>query len=161
MKGAVSIVTLGCKVNQQESEALAREFAALGFAVTNEPGKADAVIVNSCTVTRVSDQKTRQMARRAKAENPAALVFVIGCYPQIAADELLKMPEVDGIVPATEKERTAQIVAARTDLQKSLNVDLERIRDAREKDYQSAAFVSDDRVWSDIRSVSGDLSGRP
>ncbi|MCL2493283.1 MAG: tRNA (N(6)-L-threonylcarbamoyladenosine(37)-C(2))-methylthiotransferase MtaB [Clostridiales bacterium] len=112
MRNAVSIITLGCKVNQRESEILAREFEAFGFEATDTPETADAVIVNSCTVTQVSDQKTRQMARRAKRQNPAALVFVIGCYPQVAADGLLRMPEVDGIVSQADKARTAEIVAA-------------------------------------------------
>ncbi|MDR1797713.1 MAG: tRNA (N(6)-L-threonylcarbamoyladenosine(37)-C(2))-methylthiotransferase MtaB [Clostridiales Family XIII bacterium] len=111
VKKTFAIHTLGCKVNQQESEALSRRLTGAGFEQAR--GKADIYIVNSCTVTQTADAKTRQHIRAAKAENPGAFVCVIGCYPQVAPGALLAMPEVDLVLPGPEKERAAEILVER------------------------------------------------
>ena len=74
--------TLGCKVNQYETEAMQKLFEAAGYEITPEISAADIVVVNTCTVTAVSSQKSRQMIRRAAKEN--SLVVVVGCYAQSA-----------------------------------------------------------------------------
>jgi len=104
------IITLGCKVNQQESEVLADRFNALGFAPAGKGEAAGVVVINSCTVTAVADSKTRQRIRQARAADPEALVCVIGCWPETSRDAALAMPEVDIAVGSIEKERTAEIV---------------------------------------------------
>ena len=78
----VAIYTLGCKVNQYETQALEAELERRGHTLVPFEGAADAYIVNTCTVTAVSDKKSRQMIRRARKESPAALVGVCGCYAQ-------------------------------------------------------------------------------
>jgi threonylcarbamoyladenosine tRNA methylthiotransferase MtaB len=78
----VAIHTLGCKVNQYETQALERELEARGHVLTKFTEPADVYIVNTCTVTAVSDKKSRQAIRQAKARNPGALMAVCGCYAQ-------------------------------------------------------------------------------
>jgi len=78
----IAIYTLGCKVNQYETQAMERELARRGHTLVPFEGPADAYIVNTCTVTAVSDKKSRQMIRRARKQSPDAVVAVCGCYPQ-------------------------------------------------------------------------------
>ncbi|MDR3305657.1 MAG: tRNA (N(6)-L-threonylcarbamoyladenosine(37)-C(2))-methylthiotransferase MtaB [Clostridiales Family XIII bacterium] len=106
----VGIYTLGCKVNQQESEMISRQFALLGFELAAPGERADAYIINSCTVTAAADSKSRQRIRQAKALNPDALVAVIGCYPQAAREEVARMEEVDLVLGSADKEGVADQV---------------------------------------------------
>ncbi|MBQ3134659.1 MAG: tRNA (N(6)-L-threonylcarbamoyladenosine(37)-C(2))-methylthiotransferase MtaB [Oscillospiraceae bacterium] len=78
----IAFYTLGCKVNQYETQALEQEFVRRGHVLTDFDGPADAYIINTCSVTAVSDKKSRQIIRRARKENPDAVVAVCGCYPQ-------------------------------------------------------------------------------
>ena len=95
--------TLGCKVNQYESEAMREQFAAAGFELVGEDELADVYVINTCTVTGIADRKSRQYIRRMKRLNPAAVVAVTGCYAQIGAQELWQMPEVDIVAGSGEK----------------------------------------------------------
>ncbi len=90
--------TLGCKVNQYESEALKDIFRRAGYDVVPFSEKADVYVVNSCTVTHLSDGKSRQAVRRAVRQNPGAVVAVIGCYAQMAPEKVAGIPGVDIIV---------------------------------------------------------------
>ena len=78
----IAIYTLGCKVNQYETQAMERELVRRGHALVLFEDPADAYIINTCTVTAVSDKKSRQMIRRARKQSPEAVVAVCGCYPQ-------------------------------------------------------------------------------
>ena len=83
----VAIYTLGCKVNQYETQAMEQALRERGHEVTEFTEAADAYVINTCSVTAVSDQKSRQMVRRAKKQHPDAVVAVCGCYSQTHADE--------------------------------------------------------------------------
>ncbi|MCL2111956.1 MAG: tRNA (N(6)-L-threonylcarbamoyladenosine(37)-C(2))-methylthiotransferase MtaB [Clostridiales bacterium] len=106
------IVTLGCKVNQQESEGIAAGFRALGFEEAGRGERADVCVINSCTVTAAADSKTRQRIRQARAANPAALVCVVGCWPEVEREGALAMPEVDIVLGSADKGRTAEAAYA-------------------------------------------------
>lgn len=84
----IAIYTLGCKVNQYETQALEHEITRRGDELTDFESPADAYIINTCSVTAVSDQKSRQMIRRARKNNPDAVVAVCGCYAQTHPDEV-------------------------------------------------------------------------
>ena len=84
----IGIYTLGCKVNQYETQAMERELAVRGHEVVPFEAEADAYIVNTCTVTAVSDKKSRQMIRRARKRSPQAVVAVCGCYAQTRPEEV-------------------------------------------------------------------------
>lgn len=102
--------TLGCKVNQYESEALKGIFRQAGYSIVPFSEKADVYIINTCTVTHLSDSKSRQAARRAARQNPAAMVVMMGCYAQVAPEEVEKIPEVDVIVGTDRRRELPRLI---------------------------------------------------
>ena len=90
--------TLGCKVNQYETEAMAELFADAGYEVCDFSEKADVYVINTCSVTNMGDRKSRQVIRRAKKTNPDAIVAVTGCYAQTAPDEILGIDGVNIVI---------------------------------------------------------------
>ena len=84
----IGICTLGCKVNQYETQAMEQELLRRGHGLVPFEGEADAYIINTCTVTAVSDKKSRQMIRRARKLSPEAVVAVCGCYPQTHPEDV-------------------------------------------------------------------------
>ena len=94
----VKFVTLGCKVNQVESEAMREALLAAGFQEAAGGETADVVVVNSCTVTATSDQKARQALRREKKRNPGAVAVLTGCWPQAFPQEAEEFLEADVVL---------------------------------------------------------------
>lgn len=90
----IHIHTLGCKVNQFESQALETIFTGRGHEITSDETDCDAVIINTCAVTAESVRKSRQAVRRFRAQNPAAVIGICGCWPQAEADDALKLGDV-------------------------------------------------------------------
>ena len=99
----VAFHTLGCKVNQYESEAMAQMFRGRGWDVVDEREFADVYVINTCTVTATADKKSRQYIRRMKRVNPDSVVAVTGCFSQISPDEVSKIKGVDIITGTNEK----------------------------------------------------------
>lgn len=95
--------SLDCKVNQYESEALAELFRAAGYEIVDFDSQAECYIINTCSVTSMSDRKSRQIIRRAKKNNPGAVVIVTGCYAQTAPDEVKKIDGVNLVVGTDNK----------------------------------------------------------
>ena len=87
----VAICTLGCKVNQYETQALEQELRHRGHTLTDFEETADIYVVNTCSVTAVSDKKSRQMLRQAKRRNPAAVIAAFGCYAQTHPEDVKKL----------------------------------------------------------------------
>lgn len=110
MKKTVAFYTLGCKVNQYETNAMEQQFIKNGYEIVNNTEKADIYIVNTCTVTNMAERKSRQMLRRAKEINQSAIIVVCGCYAQVAKNELEKIPEIDIILGINEKNNIVEIV---------------------------------------------------
>jgi len=102
--------TLGCKVNQYETEAMAQGFRACGYEVVDEREFADVYIINTCTVTSVADKKSRQYIRRMKKVNPESIVAVTGCYAQIKPEEVSAVEGVDIVTGTNEKSHLAEYV---------------------------------------------------
>ena len=92
----VAIYTLGCKVNQYETQAMEQELRRRGHEVVPITQAADAYVVNTCSVTAVSDQKSRQMPHRLRRQHPEAVLAVCGCYPQTHAEDVRQL-DVDHI----------------------------------------------------------------
>lgn len=105
---AMSFATLGCKLNQYETEAVAGQFRRLGWRTVPWGEDADLVLVDTCTVTDRADRKARQLIRGAVRRNPEAVVVVVGCYGQVAADELARIPGVDFVFGNREKRGLAE-----------------------------------------------------
>ena len=116
MSKVVRFVTLGCKVNQYETNAMAQKFLEKGYQIIeeitpeNEDIKPDICIINTCTVTNMSDRKSRQMLRRMKEKNPSTIVVAVGCYAQVAKEELSKIPEIDLVLGNNEKVEIVKYV---------------------------------------------------
>ena len=106
--------TLGCKVNQYETEAMAELFKKAGYDVCQYDESADVYIINTCSVTGMSDRKSRQIIRRAKKQNPDAVVAVCGCYAQTAADEVLAIDGVNVVIGTQDRKNIVEIVEAQT-----------------------------------------------
>ncbi len=112
MEKTFAIYTLGCKVNQEESAALANVFVEHGWRQLPFGEPADVCIVNTCTVTQIAEKKSRNMLRRAVAANPAAFVAATGCYVQIKPEEAAAICGVDLLLGANEKHRLFALAAA-------------------------------------------------
>lgn len=110
MKKTVSFYTLGCKVNQYETNAMEQQFIKNNYEIVENTQKADIYVINTCTVTNMAERKSRQMLRRVKEINPSAVLVVCGCYAQVAKNELEKIPEIDIILGINEKNEIVQIV---------------------------------------------------
>ncbi len=103
-----AVYTLGCRVNQYESDAVEAELEALGFEICPFTEKADVYIINTCAVTAESERKSRQIIRRARAVNPDAFILVMGCFSQIKADSVSKMDGVDYVCGNRNKLSVAE-----------------------------------------------------
>lgn len=95
--------TLGCKVNQYETEALRMKFREKGYEIVEETDFADVYVINTCTVTGLADRKSRQYIRKMKKVNPDSIVAVTGCYAQIRPDEVRAVEGVDIVTGTNEK----------------------------------------------------------
>ena len=101
----VAFYTLCCKVNQYETEALLEMFEKDGYEQVGSEDYADVYVINTCTVTHMSDRKSRQYIRRMKKKNPNAIIAVVGCYSQVSPEEILEIEEVN-LVMGTNERRT-------------------------------------------------------
>lgn len=106
----VAFHTLGCKVNQYETEAMMAQFESAGYDTVGFNEEADVYLVNTCTVTNMADKKSRQMLAKAKKNNPDSLVVAVGCYVQAAQDTLDKVDNVDLLIGNTDKGRVVEVV---------------------------------------------------
>ena len=106
----VAFYTLGCKVNQYETESIKNQLLKKGYTETAFEEKAEIYIVNSCTVTSIADRKTRNMLRRAKKINPRGIVIVTGCYAQTNSKELLEMEEIDYVIGNSDKNAIVNFI---------------------------------------------------
>lgn len=106
----VAFYTLGCKVNQYETNGMIQAFLEKGYEIVDFSEKADIYVINTCTVTSISDKKSRQMIRRTKQLNPDALVVAVGCYAQVAKDKLEEIKDIDLILGISEKTEIVRYV---------------------------------------------------
>lgn len=106
----VAFITLGCKVNQYETNAMTQQFIEKGYKIVEHTEKADIYIVNTCTVTNMSDRKSRQMLRRVKELNKEAIIVACGCYAQVAKEELEKIEEINLVLGNNEKKDIVEYV---------------------------------------------------
>lgn len=102
--------TLGCKVNQYESQAAGELLCARGHTLVQSINEADVAVVNSCTVTAESDRKTRQAVRRFKRSNPDRMVILMGCMPQAVPETADLLPEADVVIGNTDHKKLAELI---------------------------------------------------
>lgn len=128
----VALTTLGCKINQYDTNALVAGLRREGHVVVEDAAEAEVVVVNTCTVTARTDYKGRQLVRRVIQENPRAIVVVTGCYAEVQAEALARIPGVDYVhgnaekiglaarVAGMEKQATPQILAGNVGEERAL-----------------------------------------
>ena len=104
--------TFGCRANQYDTERMRQELELGGAHTVQRPGDADALIVNTCTVTNQADADARRLVRRLRRDNPGARILVAGCSAALREDDYRGMPEVDGVVPGQNPRAVAEQVAA-------------------------------------------------
>ncbi len=117
----VAFCTLGCKVNQYETNGMIQEFIKNGYKVVDFEEKADVYVVNTCTVTNMADRKSRQMLRKVKELNPKAILAAVGCYAQVSKEELEKIPEIDLILGTNKKKDLLEYVNKMLEEREELN----------------------------------------
>ena len=101
----IAFATLGCRVNQYDTDSMRGLFAAAGFRTALFTETADVYVINTCSVTQMGEKKSRQLIRRAKKQNPHSVVVVTGCYAQLSPDVLAAMEGVDAVVGTNEKKK--------------------------------------------------------
>jgi threonylcarbamoyladenosine tRNA methylthiotransferase MtaB len=103
-----AFTTLGCKVNQYETQKILERFEALGFEIVPFDAPADVYVINTCSVTQTAEAKSRQTVRRAARQNPNAVVVMTGCYAQFTIRRGERLEEAHLVVPNPDKLRIAE-----------------------------------------------------
>lgn len=125
MSKTYEVITLGCKVNEYESQFYAEQLEKIGlkpYIDKNTNSGADVIVINTCTVTNTAAKKSRQKIRRARKENPGALCVVVGCYAQTMEEETRQNLEADLLIGASHKNQLAALVAKELESRQSLNL---------------------------------------
>lgn len=110
MKKKVAFCTLGCKVNYCETESLQALFTRAGYTVTDFENPADVYVINTCTVTGISDHKSRKMIRRARSRAPEAVIVATGCYAQGSPEAVKELGQVDLVIGTHGREKLPRLV---------------------------------------------------
>lgn len=135
----VAFHTLGCKVNQYETESIKNQLLKKGYEEVSFEEESDIYIINSCTVTSIADRKTRNMLRRAKKINPNGKVIVTGCYAQTNSREILEIEDVDYVIDNKNKSNIINFVEAI----ENINYEREKHDDIfKEREYQEYEFAT-------------------
>lgn len=131
----VAFLTLGCKVNSYETEAMQALLVAAGATVVEFSEMADIYVVNTCSVTNMADRKSRQMLHRAKKKNPAALVVAAGCYAQTADETAMKETGIDVVIGNNQKKQIVEILK-----QHMAGVENKRLEIGKETEYEDLSL---------------------
>ena len=140
----VAFCTLGCKVNQYETNGMIQEFKNKGYEIVEFDEVADIYIVNTCTVTNMADRKSRQMLRKVKELNPNAILVACGCYAQVAKDELEKIPEIDLILGTNEKKEIVKYVEEKSRIKNDIISDV--LHEEEYTDFGDVTFTEKTRA---------------
>ena len=155
-KTTVGILTLGCKVNQYESEAIAEAFEKKGFDVALHGNDArDVYVINTCTVTAESDRKAGQLVRRVRAKNPNAIVLVTGCFAQVAPDRVASIAGVDHVCGNTEKLSVVQTACDLLALQKRPSTPSLRVGDVMCAPFEPMEITRFERTRAYVKIEDG------
>ena len=141
----VAFLTLGCKTNQYETNGMMQKFIEAGYKICNLEENPDIYVVNTCTVTNIADRKSRQSLRRVKENN--TIVVAVGCYAQVAKEQLEQMPEIDIVLGNKEKKDIVKYVEEflqkRTDLGKKEPTPIVDVADiSKQKDFDEYGCVT-------------------
>ncbi|MBE6022800.1 MAG: tRNA (N(6)-L-threonylcarbamoyladenosine(37)-C(2))-methylthiotransferase MtaB [Cellulosilyticum sp.] len=140
----VASYTLGCKVNQYDTEAVLEKFKEVGYEIVDFNEYADVYVVNTCTVTHLSDRKCRQMLRKTKKINPASTLVAMGCYAQIAGDKIREqVNEIDVIVGTDRRNQIVELVEEYEQGQEEIINVVSNIMDVREFEEMTISHIGE------------------
>ncbi|WFA09542.1 tRNA (N(6)-L-threonylcarbamoyladenosine(37)-C(2))-methylthiotransferase MtaB [Tissierella sp. Yu-01] len=118
----VAFHTLGCKVNQYETEAMEELFEKSGYTIVKEDDLADIYVINTCTVTNLSDRKSRQFIRKSKKINKDSIIAVVGCYSQVSPGEVAEIEGVDVIIGTSERNKVVDLCEKAKENNEKINI---------------------------------------
>ncbi len=151
----VGIYTLGCKVNQYESEAIAEYLTKNGISVASASSACDAYIINTCTVTAESDRKARQFIRRAISKNKNAYIIVTGCFAQSSPEDIAKIEGVDFICGNTEKLIAAKRLIEYFESNKQKSVPEIYVNDINSAPFEEMSITTFERTRAYVKIEDG------
>ncbi len=141
----VAFYTLGCKVNQYETNGMIQIFTNAGYKIVPFEEEANIYIINTCTVTNMSDRKSRQILRQAKKNNPNSIVVAIGCYAQIAKKEIEKIEEIDLVLGNNEKVNILEYVEKFLKNRNNINIE-DIMQNKNYEDFGSVTYTEKTRA---------------
>ena len=147
----VAFCTLGCKVNQYETNAMEKSFIEAGYEVVPFSDIADVYVINTCTVTGVGDKKSRQMIRRAKKNNEKAIVAAVGCMAQVAKDDVLKIKEADIVLGNNQKQKIVECVTRAMEEKQQISLVEDVMLDTAFEETPLDGFSGKDRAYIKIQ----------
>jgi hypothetical protein len=106
----IKFITLGCKVNQYDTQSIREQFANAGFKEIDNGRMADIYVINTCTVTSIADRKSRYFIHYAHRQNPNAIIIVTGCYAVLDSDEIAGIPGVTHIIKNQDKDKIVELL---------------------------------------------------
>ena len=156
----VAFLTLGCKTNQYETNGMMQKFIEAGYEICTIEEKPDVYVVNTCTVTNIADRKSRQSLRRIK-EKGKTIIVAVGCYAQVAKEQLENMPEIDIVLGNKEKKDILEYIEEF--LKEKNNNDEKRILQmvevadiSKQKDYDEYGCITyTERARTEIKIQDG------
>ena len=151
----VGIYTLGCKVNQYESEAIAEELMKHGISIDSPANACDAYVINTCTVTAESDRKARQFIRRAISKNPDAYVVVTGCFAQVSPESIAAIEGVDAVIGNGNKLDAAMAIVDMIKSQKAKSVPTITVGDIESAPFEQMQISSFERTRAYVKIEDG------
>jgi len=147
---SVSFCTLGCKVNQYETEAMEKLFLNAGYEVKAFNEKCSIYVINTCTVTSMGDRKSRQMIHRAAKQNPEALIAVVGCYSQVSPEEVKKMDGVGLVLGTKERSRIVELCEKQLELKEQSVLVNDIMKERQYEDMWVSSYSSKTRAFVKI-----------
>lgn len=153
MNKRAAFMSLGCKVNSYETEAIRGMFEAAGYNIVDFKDVADVYIVNTCTVTNIADRKSRQMLHQAKKRNPDAIITAVGCYVQADEENLSKDKSVDLVVGNNKKSEILKLVESYRMKKSKSDDDLYDLNDSIVVDISSENEYEDLEVMSTMEKI--------
>ena len=142
----MDFIHFGCKVNQYETNGMIQKFEEDGYEIVDFESYADVYVINTCTVTNMSDRKSRQHLRKAKERNKDGIIVAVGCYVQVAKEELNKIPEIDLCLGTNEKKDIVGIVNEYIDKNKK-DIDIDDVFKVKEySDFGNITYTEKTRA---------------
>ena len=149
---SVGLYTLGCKVSQYETEAVAEAFEAAGFELRSFDAPCDVYVINTCTVTAESDRKSRQIIRRARKRNPDGVVIVMGCYTQRSPEEVMA---IDGVKAVIGTDNKLSAVAVATEILNGERESYLSVTDVNTADFEPMCITRAERTRAYVKIEDG------